>query len=246
MALGKRKTTKQQELWISFKDLPRSSSHPFYERVNKILRQHNFDEFAEALFSPYYTEGTGRPGIPAGNYFRMLMVGYFEGITSERGIAWRFNDSLSSRSFLGLPSTEPTPDHSSLSRIRSRVDLATHQDLFNWILGILAKDGILVGENVGIDATTLEANAAMRGIIRRDNGISYQDFLRELARTAGIENPTTDDLIRIDRTRKKKTSNDEWMSPVDPDSRMKMVLSGAGRDATHDEATQATFEPGFA
>ena len=174
MALGNRKDQSQHTMWISTQDLAKSAGHPFYQKLNEILREHGFDKHAESMCARFYAEKMGRPGIPPGVYFRMLMIGYFEGIDSERGIAWRCEDSLALRSFLGYGLDEATPNHSSLSRIRQRIDVETHSEIFTWVLKVLAKAKLLVGKTVGIDATTLEANAAMRSIVRKDTGEGYQ------------------------------------------------------------------------
>ena len=156
-----------------------------------------------------------------GRYFRLLFIGYFEGLSSERGIAWRVADSLSLRSFLDLDVTEAAPDHSTMSRTRRLIDVETHVAVFTWVLERLAAAGLLRGKTVGIDATTLEANAAMRSIERRDTGESYEAFIRRLAEASGVETPTQADLARFDRSRKnKKTSNKEWKSPQDPDAKI--------------------------
>jgi transposase len=162
------------------------------------------------------------PGV----YFRSLLIGYFEGLDSERGIAWRTADSLSLRKFLGYALDEATPDHSTISRTRRLYWLETHKAIFRWVLKILDEEGLVSGRTVSIDATTLEANAAMKSIVRRDNGQSYNDYLKELARAAGIENPTKEQLARLDRKRKKKGSNQEWMSPSDPDARITKMKDG--------------------
>ena len=162
------------------------------------------------------------PGI----YFRLLLVGYFEGIDSERGIAWRAGDSLSIREFVGIPLNEEAPDHTTISRTRRLIDLETHQQVFAWVLERLAEAGLVKGKRIGIDATTLEANAALRSIVRRDNGDRYEEFLKGLARQAGIETPTREDLARVDRKRKKKGSNREWVNPHDPDARITKMKDG--------------------
>ncbi len=146
------------------------------------------------------------PGI----YFRALLIGYFEGMGAERGIAWRLADSLALRRFVGIALDEYTPDHSTISRTRRLIDLDTHREVFAWVLGVLADRGLLKGQRIAIDATTLEANAAMRSIVRRDTGESYEEFLCGLAKASGIETPTREDLARLDRKRKKRTSNKEW------------------------------------
>lgn len=227
MALGRKESRKQADLWIATQDLPKPVSHPFYSKLNEILDKHGFDQFVEEKTARFYAAKNGRPSLPPGNYFRLLFIGYFEGIVSERGIAWRVADSLGLRHFLGFSLTENTPDHSTMSKIRSRIDLETHSEIFSFALQILAREKILVGKSVGIDATTLEANAAMRGIIRRDTGATYHEFLTEIAKESGIETPTKEELLRFDRKRKKKTSNKDWESPVDPDSKIAKMKNGS-------------------
>jgi len=227
MALGKRKPAVQNDLFISATELPTTPGHPFYVKVNQVLAKHGFDTFAERACREFYsTNNRGRPGLPPGNYFRLLMIGFFEGIDSERGIAWRVADSLSLRLFLGFSLAESTPDHSTISKTRRLISLETHSHLFTWVLQVLAKEKILVGKNIGIDSTNLEANAAMRNIVRKDTGEDYQGFLTRLAKESGIETPTKEDLIRFDRKRKKKTSNKEWESSTDPDSRIARMKDG--------------------
>jgi transposase len=218
--MGNRKQDEQPSFWSPTHKLVQSAGHPFYRRLNEILSDGGFDRFAESQCVKFYAEGRGRRSIPPGVYFRMLMVGYFEGIDSERGIAWRCEDSLALRGFLGYGLDESTPDHSSLSRIRHRIDLETHREVFTWVLGLLAKEKLVDGKAIGIDATTLEANAAMRSIVRRDTGESYEDFLKQLAKESGIETPTREELTRLDKKRKKKTSNDDWQNPHDPDAKI--------------------------
>ena len=158
MALGKRKQVRQTELWVAATELPTTSAHPFYSKLNEVLAKHGFDRFAEEACKEFYAPTMGRPGIPPGNYFRLIMLGYFEGLTSERGIAWRVQDSLSLRKFLGISITEKTPDHSTISKTRRLIDTETHDAIFSWVLQVLAKEKILVGESIGIDATNLAAN----------------------------------------------------------------------------------------
>jgi transposase len=231
MSLGrrKRKKKKQKTLWIETDRATHSPGHPFYERLNEILEKHGFDDFVEDLCKPFYAEKLGRPGIAPGVYFRMLMVGYFEGIQSERGIAWRCEDSLALRAFLGFDMTKDTPEHSSLSRIRNRIDLETHHEVFTWALKVLAEKGLLKGKTLGVDATTLEANAAMRSIVRRDTGENYEEFLTGLAKESGVETPTREDLARMDKKRKKTTSNKDWEHPHDPDAKVTKMKDGRTR-----------------
>lgn len=227
MAMGKRRKRRQQQLWVEGGALAKSPGHPFYEQLGKILDRHGFDGFVEDHCSKFYAERVGRPSLAPAVYFRLLLIGFFEGIDSERGIAWRVADSITLRSFLGFELTETTPDHSTISRTRRLIDLETHAAVFGWALGVLAKAGLLRGKTLGIDATTLEANAAMRSIVRRDTQESYEDFLKRLAKASGIETPTREELARFDRRRKdKSTSNDDWQNPHDPDARITKMKDG--------------------
>lgn len=188
MGMGTRQSREQQEeIWISNAELARSPGHPFYQRLNELLDGEKFDAFVEGLCGKFYAPVMGRPGLVPGIYFRSLLIGYFEGIDSERGIAWRLADSLALRQFVRIVLTESTPDHSTISRTRRLIDLETHGAVFGWVLGLLADRGLIQGKRVGIDATTLEASAAMRSIVRRDTGASYDEFLRGLAKASGSE-----------------------------------------------------------
>src|SRR5947207_4943549 len=227
MAMGTRKRERQQDLWIATKDVVETPANAFYDRLNQILDEHKFDAKVERLCQKFYKKSAyGRPSMAPGVYFRSLLIGYFEGLDSERGIAWRTGDSLSLRKFLGYTLDEATPDHSTISRTRRLYWLETHTAIFRWVLKILDEEGLVSGRTVSIDATTLEANAAMKSIVRRDNGQSYNDYLKELARAAGIENPTREQLARLDRKRKKKGSNEQWRSPADPDARITKMKDG--------------------
>jgi transposase len=212
-------------MWIAATDLPTTAAHPFYERLNGILDATGFDAHVESLCAAFYAS-TGRPSLAPGQYFRLLLVGYFEGLDSERAIAWRAADSFALRRFLGLELPEAPPDHSTISRTRRLIDLETHRAVFTWVLDGLAAAGLVKGETIGIDATTLEANAALRSIVRRDTGETYQAFLTQLAQASGIETPTRADLARIDRKRTKKGSNDDWTHPHDPDARITKMKDG--------------------
>ena len=216
----------QEEIWIAHTELARAPGHPFYERLNEVLERAGFDEFVEGRCARFYHVRLGRPSLRPGIYFRSLLIGYFEGIDGERGIAWRAADSLALRRFLGIGLDEGTPDHSTISRTRRLIDIETHREVFSWVLGLLAERGLLKGKRLGIDATTLEANAAMRSIVRRDTGASYEEFLRGLAKASGITTPTREDLARLDRKRKKRTSNKEWKSPADEDARIAKMKDG--------------------
>src|SRR6202167_5922843 len=227
MAMGTRRRRQRQERFgISHNELAKGPGHPFYQRVNELLEQEKFDEFAERQYARFYAESNGRPSLTPGIYFRLLLVGYFEGIDSERGIAWRAADSFGLRQFLGIAIDEHTPDHSTISRTRRLIDVETHRKVFFWILELLRDQGLLKGKTVGIDATTLEANAAMRSIVRRDNGESYEEFLKGLAKESGIATPTREDLGRLDRTRKNKASNKDWVNPHDADARITKMKDG--------------------
>src|SRR5215813_7312329 len=226
MSMGRRQEQRQAELWIATTDLPQSPGHVFYDKLNRLLADAGFDRFAESLCQSYYAAGIGRDSIPPGIYFRMLFVGYFEQLNSQRAIAWRCSDSLSLRAFLGIPLTEPTPDHSSLTRIRQRLPLDVHEQVFTYVLKVAQDKKLLRGKTVAVDATTLGANAALRGIVRKDTGEDYKDYLKRLMAEQGIDSPTDEDLRRFDKKRQRKASNKEWQSPADPDSRIAKMKDG--------------------
>jgi len=227
MAMGRRKRERQGELWIATQDVPQSAGHPFYQKLNQLLDEGGFDEFVESLCRPFYAAHLGRPGIPPGVYFRMLLVGYFEGIDSQRGIAWRCADSLSLKSFLGHSLAEATPEHSSLTVIRKRLSVEVHEQVFTFVLKIAQVKRLLKGKAVAVDATLLEANAAMKSIIRRDTGEDWKEYLRRLMAEEGIEDPTDEELRRFDKKRKgKKVSNKEWVSSTDPEARIMKMKDG--------------------
>ncbi len=227
MAMGRRDQQGQQEkFWIAHTELPRTVAHPFYEQVNRLLEKHEFDRFAEGECASFYASKMGRPSLAPGSYFRLLLIGYFEGIDSERGIAWRAADSLALRHFLGLGLDQMPADHSTISRTRRLIALETHQAVFGWVLERLAEAGLLKGQTIGVDATTLEANAALRSIVRRDTGEGYQEFLVQLAKESGIRTPTREQLARLDRKRKNKGSNQDWVNPHDPDARITKMKDG--------------------
>jgi transposase len=229
MSMGTREDGKQPPIWVETGELARSEGHVFYRRLNELLSRHGFDVFVEKRVwqSEVFAEGIGRPSIPPGIYFRMMFAGFFEGLSSERAIAWKCADSLTLREFLGFGLTEATPDHSTLSGLRRRLPEVLHREVFDWVLKVAAEEGLLKGRKVAIDATTLEANAAMRTIVRRADGASYQKYLKKLARAEGIKDPTPQDLGRMDRKRKgKKVSNTDWKSPSDPDARITKMKDG--------------------
>ena len=230
MAMGKRRRRgRQPSMWVSSSDLPRSAGHPFYERLNRVLDAAGFDAFVEEQCAKFYADGVGRPSLAPGRYFRMLLLGHFEGLDSERAIAWRAADSLSLRQLLDMSLDEAPPDHSTVSRTRRRIDVETHLAVFTWVLQRLAEAGLVRGKTVGIDATTLEANAALRSIVRRDTGAGYETFLRQLASASGIATPTRAELARMDRKRRKKGSNDDWTHPKDPDAKIAKMKDGRTR-----------------
>lgn len=233
MALGKRATERQAEFWAETGSLAAGPGHVFYDKLNRLLAEAGFDAFVEELCAPHYKAG-GRGSIPPGNYFRMLFIGYLEGIDSQRGIAWRCQDSLSLRRFLDVPLDEETPDHSSLTRIRNRLPLEIHQRVFQFILELVQSHTLIKASSVGVDSTLLEANAAMKAIVRKDTGEDWNAYLARLMREEGLikedEEPSDDELRRFDKQRgkqgKKKVSNDEWRSASDPESRIVKMKDG--------------------
>src|SRR5215216_441790 len=226
MAMG-RQGDRQGELMVMWSEMPRAPGHVFYDRLQEVLVGAGFDGFVEDACRAFYAKTMGAPSVPPGRYFRMHMVGYFEGIDSERGIEWRCSDSFSLREFLRLEATDRVPDHSWLSKTRSRLPHKVHERVFGWVLQRLAERGLIKGERIGVDASTMEANAALRAIVRRDTGEGYREMLTRMAEESGIETPTVADLVRLDRSRKGKTlSNAEWESPTDPDARIAKLKDG--------------------
>ena len=227
MGMGRKKDReKQQNLWVASSEIVTTPGHVYYERMNTVLNAEKFDQRVETICRKYYKSNSGRPSVAPGTYFRMLLLGYFEGIDSERGIAWRAADSFSIRKFLGYDLNEQTPDHSTVSRIRRLYSVETHGAVMQWVLKILRKHGLADAQSVCVDGTTLEANASMKSLVRRDTGLSYDDYLRQLAQAEGIEQPTKEQLARLDRKRKKKASNDDWTNPNDPSARITKMKDG--------------------
>ncbi len=227
MGMGRKKDReKQQDLWVAASEMVTTPGHVFYERLNAVLNAEQFDQRVEGMCRKYYKSSSGRPSITPGTYFRLLLLGYFEGLDSERSIAWRAADSLSVRRFLGYDLSEPTPDHSTVSRTRRLYSVETHLAVMRWVLRILRKHRLANGQSVCMDATTLQANASMKSLVRRDTGQTYQDYLRQLAQAEGIEQPTKEQLARLDRKRKKKASNDDWTNPHDPSARITKMKDG--------------------
>src|ERR1700675_3870225 len=226
MAMGTRKMRERQpDLWYGG-ELPTAPGHPFYKRLNEVLDNAQFDAFCETTCANFYHHKLGRPSLPPGQYFRIMMIGFFEGLDSERGIAWRLADSLILRQFLSIGLDEKTPDHVTISRTRRLIDGETHQRIFTWVLERLAQSGLIKGKTIGVDSTTLEANAAMKSIVRRDTGESYMKYLKRLAEAEGIEAKDAAALLRMDRKRKKKTSNEDWKSPNDEEAEITKLKDG--------------------
>ena len=223
MGMGRRKRERQEEFWVASDSLPEVPRHVFYEELNEVLADGRFDDFVEASCEPYYAEACRR-GIPPGVYFRMLFVGYFEDIDSQRGIAWRCSDSRSLSAFLGYGLNERTPDHSSLTRIRDRLPTEVHEEVFAFVLSLSEEHKLLANKTVAVDSTYLEANTAMKSIVRKETGEDWKKYVKRLAAEEGIEIENDEDLRKYDKNRENKTaSNDEWKSKTDPDSRiMKM------------------------
>lgn len=231
MSMGRRKRERQQELWLATSDIARAPRHVFYDRLGSLLSEAGFDEFIEAICKPHYAEGRGRDGIPPGVYFRMLFLGYFEGLGSQRAIAWRCDDSLSLKAFLGYGLDEPTPDHSSLTRVRDRLPAAVHERAFAFMISIAERKKLLKGKVAAVDSTMLEADAAMKTIVRKDTGEDWKDYLKRLMQEQGLieegDEPTSEELQRFDRNRQdKKVSNEEWKSPTDGDARIAKMKDG--------------------
>jgi transposase len=232
MAMGRRKQ-RQEALFITASCLPKSLGHPFYVQLNRLLAEAGFDEWVENRCRQYYAqeEKRGQPSVPPGVYFRMLLVGYFEGIDSQRGIAWRCADSLSLREFLGVPLNEKTPDHSTLTNTRKRLPVEVFHEVFQRVLRIAVEKKLLTGKTVGVDSTTLEANAAMKSIVRRDTGEDWRAYVTRLMREEGVigpeQEPSDEEVRRFDKQRKdKRTSNEEWVSPHDPDAKITQLKDG--------------------
>ena len=225
MAIGRRPEARQHNMFVAASEI-RAGGNPFYRALDRLLRENGFDGFAEETCREFYAGSRGRPGVPPGVYFRMLMVGYLEGIGSERGIAWRCADSFSLREFLGYGLAENPPEHSTLLKTRKRLSVEAHAAVFGFVLERLQASGLLRGKTLGVDATTLEANAAMRTIVRRDDGTDYEEWLEQLARASGIETPTREDLAKLDRKRPKKGSNQDWVHPHDPEARITKMKDG--------------------
>ena len=245
--MGKqRRRATQASMWVATQDLPRSAAHPFYRRLNQILERAAFDAYVERLCRRFYADEVGRPGLAPGRYFRMLLLGYFEGLDSERAIAWRAADSLSVRSFLGLELHEAPPDHSTVSRTRRLIDIETHQAVFTWVLHDSLRRISSRGRRSGSTRRRdlgFDDHAALRSIVRRDTGEGYEEFLTRLAQASGIATPTREDVARLDRQRKHKGSNDDWQHPYDPDAKITKSRRMAGRTLLTRPSTRSTWRP---
>jgi transposase len=226
MAMGTRRARQKQEELFYASERAEVAGHPFYEQLNGVLDDAGFDRFCEEQCRDFYHTKLGRPSLVPGVYFRLLLIGYFEGIGSERGIGWRVADSFSLRRFLNYGLDEATPDHVTISRTRRLLNEATHQAVFTFVLTEVARRGMLKGKTIGIDATSLEANAAMRSIVRRDTGESYMEYVRRLAVEAGLDGDDDEAVRRMDRKRKKKTSNEERVNPHDPEAEVTKMKEG--------------------
>ncbi len=232
MAMGKRRQ-RQEALFITSEGLMGSPGHPFYRKLNELLAEAEFDRWVERRCEQYYAteEKRGQPSIPPGVYFRMLLVGYFEGLDSQRGIAWRCADSLSLRQFLGVPLDEGTPDHSTLTHTRNRLPQEVFNEVFEFVLRIAAAKKLVSGKTVGVDSTTLEANAAMKSIVRCDTGEDWKQYVVRLMREDGTieaeQEPSDEEVRRYDQKRKnKRVSNEEWVSTTDAESRITQLKDG--------------------
>ena len=237
MAMGTRKQReRQEELWYR-SELPEAPGHPFYKRLNEVLERDGFDRFCEGRCREFYHEKLGRPSLVPGLYFRLMMIGFFEGLDSERGIAWRVADSLTLRQFLQIGLDERTPDHVTISRTRRLISAVAHQQVFGWVLKRLARGGLMRGKTIGIDSTTLEANAAMKSIVRRNTQESYTEYLKRLAQAEGVKAEDPAAVRRMDRKRRKRMPNEEWVNPHDPEAEITRLKDG--RTALAYKAEQA-------
>ena len=217
-----------QELFVATSQLVRPASSPFYAKLDETLASFGFADQARLLCAPAYSSnGRGRPGVDPVVYFKMLMVGFFEDIASERGIAERCNDSISLRAFLGYDLTQTTPDHSTLSIIRQRLGLELYNEVFLLILRALDQHGLLKGKNLGIDTSIIEANASLKNLVNRNTTEAYWEFVKRLASESGIDPNDADAVRQFDRKRPKKMSNEQWVNPFDPDAKIGPTKAGA-------------------
>jgi len=219
----------QPSFWVSIDELQVKSKNTFYSNLNTVLNEMKFGQQIRKLCKPYYSDKTNcRPPIDPEVYFKMLMVGFFENIISERGIASRCADSLSIREFLGYLLTESTPEHSSLSVIRKRLPLSIYSQVFSIALIELQKRGLVKGKNLAFDSSVMEANASLSRLKNRMTEESYAEYISELARQSGVDPEDKSAVARFDRKRVgRKTSNKEWYNPFDTDAKIGKTKSGA-------------------
>ncbi len=224
----KPQTLPPPELFVPSRQLVQPVSSSFYIKLNQTLQSFSFASEVRQLCAACYSgNGRGRPGVDPVVYFKMLMVGFFENIPSERGIAERCQDSISIRAFLGYDLTGNTPDHSTLSVIRSRLGVEVYHQVFLLILAALQEHGLVKGRNVGIDASVIEANASLKGLVNRQTEEVYWEYVRRLAAENGIDPKDADAVRRFDRKRPKKMSNQDWENPNDPDAKIGPTKAGA-------------------
>jgi len=226
----RKKTQEQKEFWVVADRLAKATPSRFYELLNGTLERMKFAEQVWASCAPDYADATrgGRPGIDPVTYFKMLMIGFFEGIASEREIAARCADSLSLRGFLGYRLDEATPDHSSMSVIRQRLGSACFEEVFGLVLVALRAHGLLKGRHLGRDSSVIEANASLRSLSERNTEEGYWAYVQRLAKEAGLETTDAAELRRFDRKRPgRKTSNEQWQNPHDPDAKIGKTKDGA-------------------
>jgi transposase len=224
----KPQTLPQPELFVPACQLVRPATASFYAKLEQTLQSFAFAAQVRELCSAAYSgNGRGRPGVDPVVYFKMLMVGFFENIPSERGIAERCQDSISIRAFLGYDLTGNTPDHSTLSVIRSRLGVTVYDHVFVLILRALQEHGLVKGRKVGIDASVIEANASLKGLVNRQTEEAYWEYVRRLAAENGIDPKDADAVRRFDRKRPKKMSNQDWENPNDPDAKIGPTKAGA-------------------
>lgn len=223
-------TETQQEFWIETRRLPQASAGTFYRKLDATLEAIGFADAVREICQPAYADESrgGRPGIDPAVYFKMLMIGFFENLPSERAIAARCADSLSMRAFLGYDLHENTPDHSSLSIIRGRLGPQIYQAAFEVVLSGLREHGLLRGRHLGIDSSVIEANASLRELVHRNTEEQYWEYVKRLAAQAGIDPEDTKAVRRFDKNREgRKTSNEEWVNPNDRDAKIGMTKHGA-------------------
>ena len=243
--IRKKSLPAQEEFWIARDNIRQSKGTSFYDKLGESLEEIGFGNKVRELCSPYYEEqDIGRPPLDPEVFFKMFIVGFFEGIGSERGIASRCDDSLSIRRFLRYDLTEASPDHSTISKTRRRLPLEVFQTVFSDCLLPLHQKGLLKGDRIGLDSSIFEANASHENLIRREDGMSYQDYLTRLAEAAGVDPADKAAVQRFDRKRKdKRTSNLEWYSPNDPDAKFGPRKDGAW-DMTHKVESAVDLDSG--